>query len=293
MVERPRLGFIGLGLMGAPMVRRLLGQGWTVTVWNREPERYAEVPGAARAADPVAVRAASDVVILCVLDGDAVEACCFGAGGVARAPKGAGLLIDCSTINPDRTQALAARLGIEAGMRWVDAPISGGPGPAAEGTLTVMVGGDAVAVAEAWPVLADLAVNLTHAGPLGAGQTAKILNQAIVGTAYLLMAEVLALAKTTEMDVAKLPACLAGGLADSLVLQRVFPQMQARDYEPPKAYARQLDKDLANVALFIQERRLELPIIQQAVARYHEYTAAGNAMQDSASVARLYERLEP
>lgn len=295
MPDRPRLGFIGLGLMGAPMVRRLRDKGWPVTVWNREPERYAEVEpaGAVPAVDPAAVRAASDIVLLCVLDGDAVEECCFGArGGLGRAGAGggAGLLIDTSTVNPDRTLALAGRLRAEAGMRWVDAPVSGGPEPAAQGRLTVMMGGDADSVAEARPVLEDLAANLTHAGPLGAGQTAKILNQAIVGAAYLLMAEVLALAETTEMDVARLPAALAGGLADSAVLQRIFPQMQARAYDPPKGYARQLDKDLANVAAFIRDRGLDLPVIQQAIERYHAYAAAaGNGMQDSASVARLYE----
>jgi 3-hydroxyisobutyrate dehydrogenase len=292
MADQPRLGFIGLGLMGAPMVRRLRATGWKVTVWNREPERYAEVEpsGAIRAESPADVRAASDIVMLCVLDGDAVEECCFGPRGLVMAQEGARLLIDTSTINPDRTHALAARLRAETQMAWVDAPLSGGPDPAAEGKLTIMMGGDADAVTQAMPVLQDLAGNLTHAGPLGAGQTAKIINQAIVGAGYLLMAEILALAESTEMDATRLPACLAGGFADSQLLQRIFPQMQARAFDPPKGYARQLDKDLANVGAFIHKRGLDLPLIQRAIERYHAYVAAGNGMQDSASVARMYQR---
>jgi 3-hydroxyisobutyrate dehydrogenase len=289
MTDRPRIGFVGLGLMGAPMARRLLRRGWTVTAWNREPERHAEVPGAVIADSPAAVRAASDVVIFCVLNGDAVEECCFGAKGLAKSASGAGLLIDCSTINPDRTLALAQRLKRECGIDWVDAPISGGPAAAEDGQLTVMMGGAAGDVDRACPVLADLSANLTHVGPLGAGQTAKIINQAIVGAGYVLMGEVLALAEAAGIDAARLPAALAGGMADSTVLKRIYPQQQVRDYEPPRAYARQLDKDLVNVMGFIAAHGLELPLIGRAAERYHAFAAQG-PMQDSAAVARFYER---
>jgi len=121
------IGFIGLGIMGAPMVRRLMACGWQVCVWNLEPERYAQVAGAKTMDSPAAVRAASDMVILCVLNAEAVEQCCFGPQGLVRAPAGAALLIDCSTVNPDDTLKLARRLKDETGMAWVDAPISGGP----------------------------------------------------------------------------------------------------------------------------------------------------------------------
>ena len=286
-----RLGFIGLGIMGAPMVRRLRNRGWPVTVWNLEPDRFGAVAdsGAEWADDPAAVRARSDITLLCVLDGKAVEACCFGPNGLARATGGAKLLIDTSTINPDQTLALAARLQTEAGMDWVDAPMSGGPDAAEAGSLTMMVGGEPASVARAEPVLRDLAANLTVTGPLGSGQTAKILNQAIVGVGYVLMAELLALAERTALDVPSLPRALAGGMADSTVLQRIFPQMQARAFDPPKGYARQLDKDLKNVAIFAHRLGLELPVLQAAIAQYAAYTEAGHGMEDGASVMRLYE----
>lgn len=288
MTEHKRLGFVGLGLMGAPMTRRLLSRGWTVAVWNREPERYAEVPGAVVADSPAAVRAASDIVLFCVLDGYAVEDCCFGPDGVTAAPGGADLLIDTSTIMPDRTRELAARLKAEAGMDWVDAPMSGGPSLAEKGALAMLVGGDEGAVARARPVLDDLAANLTHLGGLGAGQTAKIVNQAIVGASYLLMAETLALVKGAGLDPAQIPAALAGGLADSQALQRLLPQMAARDYEPPKGYARQLDKDLLNLSAFIGSCGLDLPMIEGVVSRYHDW-AKDHPMADGTSIALTYE----
>ncbi|RZL05305.1 MAG: NAD(P)-dependent oxidoreductase, partial [Rubrivivax sp.] len=128
---------------------------------------------------------------------------------------------------------------------------------------------------------------LTHIGPQGAGQTAKIINQAIVGVGYVLMAETLALAEAAGIDASRLPAALAGGMADSTVLKRIYPQQQARDYDPPRGYARQLDKDLKNVMAFIQAHGLSLPLIAGAQQRYHAF-ADGNPMQDSAAVARLY-----
>jgi 3-hydroxyisobutyrate dehydrogenase len=289
MTQKPRIGFVGLGLMGAPMVRRLVAQGWQVTVWNLEPERYAEVAGVTLAKGPHQVREASDIVIFCILNGYAVEECCFGPKGLARAKSGASLLIDCSTINPDRTLELAQRLKAETGMGWVDAPISGGPAAAGEGNLTIMMGGSAGDVARAQAVLTDLATNLTHIGALGAGQTAKIINQAIVGVGYVLMAEALALAEAAGIDAARLPQALAGGMADSTVLKRIYPQQVARDYEPPRGYARQLDKDLVNFMTFVKDLGLELPLIAKAAARYHEF-AHDRPMLDSAAVAQLYEK---
>ena len=288
-MSKPKIGFVGIGIMGAPMVRRLMAQGWQVSVWNLEPERYAEVPGATVLDSPAAVRAASDIVIFCVLHGEAVEQCCFGPHGLARAGGGATLLIDTSTINPDTTLILAERLKRETGIAWVDAPISGGPVAAGDGALTIMMGGADEDVARAKAVLNDLATNLTHIGALGAGQTAKIINQAIVGIGYVMMGETLALAEAAGIDAKRLPAALAGGMADSTVLRRIYPQQEARDYLPPRSYARQLDKDLKNVAKFVKAHDLDLPLLAKAVERYHAF-AADNEMVDGAAVARLYEK---
>jgi 3-hydroxyisobutyrate dehydrogenase len=290
--ERPRLGFIGIGVLGAAMVERFLALGFAVNVWNRTPARLAGVTalGAVAAESPAAVAATSDIAMLCVLDGAAVEEVCFAPGGIAEATDGARTLVDFSTIPPELTVDLAGRLKAATGAEWIDAPVSGGPPVAREGKLAIMLGGADHTVAEIAPVLGAVAGNVTHLGPVGAGQTAKVLNQAIVGVSYLLMSEVLALAETTEVDPALLPKALAGGLADSTILQRIYPLMQAEDFSQPLGFARQLNKDLQALGAFAQAHGIDLPVIRTAIARYADYVRAGNEMADSASVSRLYPR---
>lgn len=289
--ERPRLGFLGLGIMGAPMVRRLLASGFEVTVWNLEPERAAEVvpQGAVWAESPAAVRAASDIVLMCVLHAEAVRNCCFGPAGMDGAGGGATLIVDFSTISPADTRDIAGRMA-GLGVRWIDSPVSGGPGPAEQGSLTAMLGGDPADIAEARPVLDALTRNATRMGPLGAGQATKVLNQAIVGTNYVLMAEVLVLARASGIDPALLPDALAGGLADSMILQRIYRQMQASDFDPPKGYARQLAKDMVALGKVVAEQPVGLPVIANAVEAYCAYAFDGNEMSDTAAISDYYAR---
>lgn len=285
-MTRPyRLGMIGLGIMGAPMVRRLRAEGWEVTVWNLEPERYATVEesGAVWADSPAAVRAASDVVMLCVLGDAAIESVCLGPQGLKGA-SGAATLIDFSTTSAEATRTIAEKLG----MDWLDVPMSGGPGAAESGTLTLMAGGEQATFDAMRPIFESLAGNTTLMGPPGAGQMTKVLNQAICGANYLVLAEALALAERAGIDAARLGACLAGGMADSVMLQRVFPQMQARDFDPPRSYARQLNKDLHTVGRVVKELGLTLPVLETSIAQYDKFTSDGNEMVDSAAVARLY-----
>ena len=290
---RPRLGYIGLGLMGTAMTQRLLEQGWHVTVWNLEPERVPPLvaAGAVAAATPADVTAASDIVILCVLHTEAVHDVVFGPRGVAQAAAAGKVLVDHSTIDPARTRTMAAELQAASGMRWIDAPVSGGPVASRAGTLTVMAGGAADDVAVVRPVMKDLAANFTLMGPVGAGQTAKMINQAIVGSGYVVMAEALRLAEQAGIAADQLPKCLAGGHADSTLLQQLYPQMQARAFDPPRSYARQLLKDLKAVQAFARGLGLELPMVELATSRYTEYVEErGQGMSDTASIVNLYTR---
>ena len=292
MSARPRIGFIGIGLMGEAMTRRLLERGYAVTAWNLEPERLDTVVphGARPAASPAAVTEASDVVLMCVLHTAAVESCAFGPEGIAKAAAPDKILVDLSTADPAATRGLAARLKRETGMAWVDAPVSGGPPAARDGTMTVMAGGAPEDIARIRPLMADMAANFTHMGPSGAGQTTKMINQAIVGTGYVLMAEALVLAERAGIDAALLPECLAGGHADSNLLRKLYPQMQQRDFEPPRSYARQLLKDMKAVKEFAHGLDLTLPVVESAAERYAAYVERGNEMADSASVVRLYDQ---
>jgi 3-hydroxyisobutyrate dehydrogenase len=292
MSAKHRLGFIGLGLMGTAMSLRLLEKGWALNVWNLEPERIAALveAGATAMASPAAVARGSDIVLMCVLHTQAVEQCVFGPNGIATAADATKLLIDHSTIDPAKSRAFATRLYHDTGMGWIDAPVSGGPVAARQGTLTVMAGGDATDIAAAQTVMADLSANFTHAGSTGAGQMAKVINQAIVGTTYVLMAEALMLAEAAGIDAARLPQCLAGGHADGSLLQQLYPRMQARAFEPPLAYARQLLKDMRGVQDEIRACGLALPVIEQAIAQHQAYVAQGNEMADPASIVQLYEQ---
>jgi 3-hydroxyisobutyrate dehydrogenase len=292
--NRPRLGYIGIGIMGEAMVVRLRERGWPVTVWNRDRERLAKVVscGAVPAASPAAVAEASDIVLMCVLHTDAVEACVFGDNGLAKAARPPKLLIDLSTIDPDATRRFAASLREAGGPGWVDAPISGGPDAARAGTMAVMAGGAPADIEAARPVMADLAANFTPMGPVGAGQTTKMINQAIVGAGFVIMAEALALAERSGIDAAALPACLANGLADSNLLRRIYAQMQQRAFEPPKSYARQLLKDLNALSAFAGKLDLTLPMTEAARAQYQAHVDSGGAMRDSAAIADFYASRE-
>lgn len=287
-----KLGFIGIGLMGEAMVRRLLDRGYPVTVWNLEPERLGTVVphGAVAAASPAAVTAASDKVLMCVLNTAAVESCVFGKNGIAETARAGQILIDLSTADPAATREFAARLKRETGMRWVDCPVSGGPLAARDGSMTVMAGGDAADIEAVRPLMKDMSGNFTHMGPVGAGQTTKIINQAIVGTGFVLMAEALALAENSGIEAARLPECLAGGFADSALLRRVYPVMQKRDYEPPRAYARQLNKDMKALKDFARGLGLDLPVVEAAVKQYAAFVARGYEMREAMAVTDMYEK---
>ena len=287
MSGRPRLGLIGLGIMGTAMARRLLSRGWQVTAWNLEPERFSEVvgQGAIWAETPADVRAASDAILICVLGDDAVESVCLGRNGLASSA-GADTVIDLSTTSVGVTRDLAHRLGVD----WLDCPVSGGPGLAEHGELTLMAGGDRALFERLTPILSDLSSNCTLMGPLGAGQTTKVVNQAIVGVNYVLMGEILAMVQAAGIDAEKLPQALKGGAADSFLLQRIFPVILNRDFDPPKGRAKQLGKDLEAVAEFVAGLGLDLPVLARAIAQYVGYVNAGNGEMESASVSRLYDR---
>lgn len=287
---KPRLGFIGLGLMGSAMAERLLQDGYELSVWNLEPEPVTAFveKGAKAAASPAAVAAASDIVLLCVLDTPAVEAVVFGPEGVAAAGQGATLLVDHSTAMPLPTAEMARRLRAEAGIEWLDAPVSGGPSFALKKQLTIMAGGAPEVFKRVKPILKTYAGNITLMGPAGAGQMAKVINQAISGVSYVLMAEVLRLAEASGIDAARIPQCLHGGHADSTMLHFAYPRMLKRKFEPPLSRTKQMLKDLHAVEAEAARLSLELPLIGMAADRFEAYAEAGGEAADTSSIYRLY-----
>jgi 3-hydroxyisobutyrate dehydrogenase len=284
------IGFVGLGLLGQAIALRLARQGFPLVVWNREPERSVALveAGAVLAASPQDVARQCAVVCLCVIDGAAVRDVVFGPQGLVQAARVPRTVIDFSTVDPGETRAIAAQAA-EAGLQWIDAPVSGGPTAAVSGQLTLMCGGDAQTLERVQPALAALASRRTHVGAVGSGQEMKVLNQALVGATTVMLAEVLTLARSLGVPLELVPSCLEGGMADSVGLQRIWPRMAAEQYQPPTGRASQLLKDLENVDTLRAGSGLALPLVQAAVAQFRTYVndqGAGDA--DSFSIPLLY-----
>ncbi|MGG1943373.1 NAD(P)-dependent oxidoreductase [Trinickia sp. NRRL B-1857] len=261
------IGFCGPGLMGAPMIRHLLRAGHIVWVWNRTREKaQALVADGARVVDtPHDLCAHAQVVFLCVSDTQAVEDVVFGSGGLLGEDRGetnAGTvrwIVDHSSIAPAATREYAARVA-RHGIGWVDAPVSGGVPGAQAGTLAVMAGGAAQDIAQLEPVIRAYAARVTHMGEAGAGQMTKLCNQAIVCATVAGIAEAVGLAQAAGIDAARLPQALAGGWADSVLLQTFVPRMTERGHAPLGSL-RTFQKDIDTVADAARGAGAVMPVV--------------------------------
>jgi 3-hydroxyisobutyrate dehydrogenase len=215
-----RVGFIGLGTMGAPMARNLINAGFDLTVHNRTREKeepLAEL-GAKRATAPGEAAKDADVVVTIVSDTSDVEHVLFADNGVASGAKPGTIVVDMSTISPDATREFAQRLAAKK-IALVDAPVSGGSEGADNGTLTIMCGGETGDVERVRPVLAPMGSKVTHIGPVGSGQLTKATNQIIIAGYFLAVAEGIVFALKAGLDVDKVLEALSAGMARSAVLE--------------------------------------------------------------------------
>ena len=290
-MEKLRIGYIGIGLMGMPMTLRLLQLGYSVTVFDIASERtdLACASGAKLAATPAQVVHENDIILLNLPTTDAVEMAVFGENGVATAIRPPQLIVDFSTVKVDKGRAFSAKLRDKSGCGWIDAPVSGGPPACAAGNLTIMAGGDAAEVDRVRPLMADIAGQFTLMGQSGAGLTAKMINQLIVGCTHAVMAEAAVLAEAAGIDAARIPDCLAGGYADSSMLQKLYPRIIARDFAP-QGYARQLLKDLEMLNEFAGGLKAPLPMSGPALTLYRVLIHLGHSKLDTAAIFKLYEQ---
>lgn len=289
-----RFAYIGIGLMGLPMTRRLLDQGHHVTVFDIRAAQIQEAcaAGAASASNPARACAQADAVLLNLPTGDAVDEAVFGVEGVAQAIRPPQYLVDFSTLAVDHGMALAERLRAATGCTWIDAPVSGGPPASAAGRLTVMAGGPNEAIAALEPLWAAIAARFTRMGDSGAGLAAKMINQLIVGCGNAVLAEAHALATAAGIDAARLPDCLAGGHADSELLKQIYPRMVSRDFAP-RGYARQLLKDLEAVNQFAGGLKTPTPMMAQAQSLFRLLVLQGFAELDTSAIVRVYDKKPP
>jgi 3-hydroxyisobutyrate dehydrogenase/2-hydroxy-3-oxopropionate reductase len=286
------IGFIGLGLMGAGFCKRLIGTGRSVVGYDLDPARRAEAEalGVALAASPAEVAERANPVCIAVTTTKAVQAVVSGDGGILSAKlKPGAIVVDFSTTEIGVTKALAATL-TEAGIGFIDAPVSGGPPAAEAGKLAIMAGGAPETIAAVRSLAESLGL-FTHMGAVGTGQATKLVNQALCLTNYVVVAESLRLAQAYGVDADKIPAALAPGLGNSAVLQAMMPRMVARDFAP-KGYARQVLKDLEMLMEAGREQHLAMPMVAQATTLYRMLVAQGDSELDAIAVLKLLPEVE-
>jgi 2-hydroxy-3-oxopropionate reductase len=287
---RPRVGVIGNGVMGSAIAERLVREGAGVLVYDadRTKSRALVNLGAVQADSPATLAANVEFVITSLNTADIVESVVFGTDGIALAGSPEKLLIDMSSIDPQRTTVMSARLVAERGMGWVDAPLSGGAPAAATGRLTLLLGGTQADVERAEPVLSLLSANRTLIGASGAGQTAKLVNQILCAFGFMAVAEAVRFASDNGVDATRIPAALAGGRADSRILQEFMAKMARRDFSPTGRIDNML-KDLESVQRLALERRTPMPITGLITELHRMLVAGGLGGADNAEYVRLFD----
>ncbi len=286
-----RVGFIGLGTMGAPMARRLVEAGHDVVVHNRTREREEPLAalGAGRAATPRECAQGREVVFTMVADTPDLEAVVLGEDGVVHGLEPGAVLVDMSTVSPAATRRMAEEVE-RRGARMLDAPVSGGSEGAQKGTLSVMVGGPEEALERARPLLDVLGRTVTHVGGSGAGQVAKAVNQVIIAGTYASVAEGMALAMKAGVDQEALLQALSGGAAASWVLANRARNMLRGEY--PLGFRTRLHrKDLGIALAEARERGVSMPVAAFVEQVEAGLVGRGYGDEDVSNVARVVREL--
>jgi len=282
-----KVGYIGLGIMGLPCVLNLLKAGHAVTVWSRRPDSAAAAlaAGASWADSPAQLAAQVDVLVSNVSDTGDVEQVLLGEQGAVHGAQKGLVCVDMSTISPIGARDIAARLAA-AGVDFLDCPVSGGQVGAVNGSLTIMVGGKAEALAKVRPALEAMGKTITHIGDSGAGQVAKACNQIAVGVGVAAVAEVMKLAKACGVDPAPVREALLGGFAQSRVLD-IHGQRMIDDNYAPGFKAHLHLKDMGIVLDTARQLGIRLPEAERVAGLIGQLVEQGEGELDSAAIARL------
>jgi 3-hydroxyisobutyrate dehydrogenase-like beta-hydroxyacid dehydrogenase len=285
---RPRIGFVGLGIMGSRMAANVARAGWPLTVWNRTREtadRFAADHPCRVAESPSGVAAVSDIVVTMVVDGDQVEAVLLGEGGVADGAAPGLLCVDCSTIGPAYAVRIGRRLA-ERDVRLLDAPVTGSAPRAQDATLTIMVGGGSDDFARAQPLLEAMGRLVLHVGPLGHGQTIKLINNSVAAVNALTVAEALLVGDEAGVDLDALVTVMEAGSGASAMLELKQAAMRAHDFAP----LFKLEHMLKDVRLCLQAAGVPFEAARAAERALEEAAALGHAGDDFAAMLAAVER---
>jgi 3-hydroxyisobutyrate dehydrogenase len=286
-----RIGVIGLGIMGKSMARNLLKAGFSLTVFNRTRAKADELAaeGAHVADSPAEVAHASDVIITIVTNSPDVEQVVLGEKGVIEGVQEGAVLVDMSTISPEVTRTIGARMA-ERGVVMLDAPVSGGERGAIDGTLSIMAGGEPDVFERCRPVFEAMGKKLVHCGPLGAGQTVKLCNQIVVGLNNLAMSECLVFAAAAGISVDRMLEAVSAGAAGSWALSNLAPKLLRRDFSPGFKVGLQ-QKDLRLALEAADRMHLSLPGLALTHQLYGALERRGLADEGNQALVRALEYL--
>src|SRR5438046_186897 len=292
--ESMKIGFIGTGTMGQPMLANLVQKGFQAIAYDTVAAALdtAVRLGAARAASAAEAAAAADLVVTMLPSSANVEAAYLGAGGIIEGVAAGRLCVDMSTIDPGTSQRVAARLA-ERGIRFIDAPVSGGVGGATAGTLAIMVGGAASDFAEAKPALDAMGANIVHVGAVGAGEVAKLCNNLIAGAAFVAVSEAFRIAEGYGVDLKVLTQVIAKSSGATWVMEKnhpvpgIDPNSAASRDSMPGFMTDLMAKDLGLAVNAAREKRVPVSVAAAAQQVYRMASAHGLGRKDCAAVYRF------
>ena len=286
-----KIGFIGLGIMGRPMVRNLLKGGYSITIHDIAPAAVAELTaaGATAGGSSVDTAAQSDVIITMLPDGPDVEAAVFGTRGILEGARKGSIVVDMSSISPLVSQKISAACEPK-GIGFLDAPVSGGEPKAIDGTLTIMAGGEQSVFDKVLPILQKMGSSVTLTGPVGAGNVTKLANQIMVACNIAAMGEALVLATRAGLDPEIVFNAVKGGLAGSTVLNAKAPMVIARNFKP--GFRIELhEKDLRNALLAAESMKVSLPLTSLVQQMLISLMNEGKGGLDHSAIVTFIERM--
>ena len=281
----PSIAFLGIGLMGSRMSKRLLDAGFNVSVWNRSPAACTPLLQLGATTLEFAQIGQVDVIMLCLADDDAVQQVINQILPFLQPNQ---IIIDFSSLSVEVTQQLSYDVATKT-VQWIDAPVSGGVMGAENGSLVIFAGGDEKTVDAVKPILAVLSQRITYMGKSGTGQATKICNQLIVAATSTLISEAVELAKRAGVDTTLLAPALAGGFADSKPLQILSPRMATHTFTPVQWKVQTLAKDLNNAVKLADTHQLTIPVAQMALAQLEKHQTQGHSEDDLSSIILLHD----
>ena len=286
------IGFIGIGLMGNCLVKRLLEKEYTIKIHDKNRKNMEDLIGKKNillSESPDELSLDCDIIFICVDKTENVKDIVFKENGIIKNASKNTIILDLSTTSADETINFSNKLKVERGSSWVDAPISGGPDKALTGSLAIMIGGEKNIISKVSPILKNISSNFTYFGPSGSGQIVKMINQILVLNNYAILAEALSFAEGWGIDAKKIPDALSEGHAGSNLLTHLFPRMINKDFKP-QGYTSQILKDLTMVSELGNKKNIPLPMTNLTKQLFTILSEKSKENLDGTSIIKLFNR---